>query len=102
MLLPDSLVLKVVGHVIQHNCLIAMAYNNDIIVRTAVVRVSEFPPSLSMPTLSVLSGAVWMYIGSEQPKMITCDHYSVQCGLYWPTPSVHIFLVCCSNVLQCT
>lgn len=60
MLLPDSLVLRVVGHVIQHNCLIAMAYNNDIIVRTAVIRVSEFSLSLFTSTLSVITGVVCM------------------------------------------
>ena len=41
MLLPDSLVHTVVGDVIQHVCLIAMAHNEDIIVRTAVIRVSH-------------------------------------------------------------
>lgn len=63
MLLPDSLVLRVVGHVIQHNCLIAMAYNNDIIVRTAVIRVSA----------QVLS--LFFHVHFE------CDHWScVECG----------------------
>jgi hypothetical protein len=41
MLLPDSLVHTVVGDVIQHVCLIAMAHNEDIIVRTAVIRVLD-------------------------------------------------------------
>ena len=41
MLLPDSLVHTVVGDVLQHVCLIAMAHNEDIVVRTAVIRVSR-------------------------------------------------------------
>ena len=39
-LLPDSLVDRVVGSVLKHDCLLAMAHNQDIVVRTAVVRVS--------------------------------------------------------------
>lgn len=84
MLLPDSLVLKVVGHVIEHNCLIAMAYNTDIIVRTAVIRVSEFPLSLFTFRLSALTGVVCMCVWSEELKMIVCDHHSaisVSCTL---------------------
>ena len=40
MLLPDSLVHLVVGDIIQHVCLIAMANNDDIVIRTAAIRVS--------------------------------------------------------------
>ena len=42
MLLPDSLVHTVVGKAIQHDCLIAMAHNEDIVVRTAVIRVGIY------------------------------------------------------------
>ena len=38
-LMPDSQVKKVVGSVLQHESLIAIAHNQSIIVRTAVVRV---------------------------------------------------------------
>ena len=49
MLLPDSLASRVVGHAIQHTCLIAMAYNRDIVIRTAVVRVSQPKSALHTP-----------------------------------------------------
>ena len=40
MLMPDSLAHMVVGEVVQHFSLIAMAHNKDIVVRTAAIRVS--------------------------------------------------------------
>ena len=40
MLMPDSLVHLVVGDVVQHLCLIAIVHNDDIVVRTAAIRVS--------------------------------------------------------------
>ena len=40
MLLPDSTVRRVVGQVLQHETLIAIAHNPSIIIRTAVIRVS--------------------------------------------------------------
>ena len=39
-LLPDQRVRQVIGHVLQHEALIAIAHNKSIVVRTAVVRVS--------------------------------------------------------------
>ncbi len=41
-LLPDQRVRQIIGHALQHEALIAIAYNNNIVVRTAVIRVS--PP----------------------------------------------------------
>ena len=40
-LMPDNMVRRVVGYVVQHEALIALAHNNSIVFRTAVVRVSE-------------------------------------------------------------
>ena len=48
MLIPDSLVHTVVGTVIHHDCLIAMAHNEDIVVRTAVIRVSPHSSTVYM------------------------------------------------------
>lgn len=39
-LMPDNMVRRVVGYVVQHEALIALAHNKSIIFRTAVVRVS--------------------------------------------------------------
>ena len=39
-LMPDNRVRRVVGYVVQHEALIALAHNKSIIFRTAVVRVS--------------------------------------------------------------
>ena len=50
MLMPDSLAHMVVGEVVQHFSLIAMAHNKDIIVRTAAIRVSLYT---SKQTLSI-------------------------------------------------
>ena len=40
-LIPDIVVSRIVGHVVQHEALIAMADNKNLLLRTAVVRVSE-------------------------------------------------------------
>ena len=45
MLMPDSLAHLVVGDVVKHFSLVAMAHNEDILVRTAAIRVSA-PSSL--------------------------------------------------------
>ena len=39
-LMPDNMVRRVVGYVVQHEALIALAHNSSIVFRTAVVRVS--------------------------------------------------------------
>lgn len=39
-LMPDARIKRVVGYVIQHEALIALAHNKSIVIRTAVVRVS--------------------------------------------------------------
>ena len=39
-LMPDNKVRRVVGYVVQHEALIALAHNKSIVFRTAVVRVS--------------------------------------------------------------
>ena len=39
-LMPDNMIRRVVGQVIQHESLIAIANNQNIVIRTAVVRVS--------------------------------------------------------------
>ena len=39
-LMPDNKVKRVVGYVVQHEALIALAHNKSIVFRTAVVRVS--------------------------------------------------------------
>ena len=39
-LMPDVMVRRVVGYVVQHEALIALAHNSSIVFRTAVVRVS--------------------------------------------------------------
>ena len=57
MLMPDSLVHMVVGDVIQHVCLIAMANNDDIVVRTAAIRVS-----MQDSTSVSLYGYIYMYM----------------------------------------
>ena len=38
-LMPDSMIRKVVGQIVQHESLIAIANNQNIVIRTAVVRV---------------------------------------------------------------
>ena len=50
MLLPDSTVRRVVGQVLQHETLIAIAHNPSIIIRTAVIRVSPAYALLILPT----------------------------------------------------
>ena len=40
-LMPDNMVRRVVGYVVQHEALIALAHNKSIVFRTAVVRVSS-------------------------------------------------------------
>ena len=40
-LLPDRQVDMVVGSILKHDCLLAIAHNQDIVVRTAVVWVSR-------------------------------------------------------------
>ena len=39
-LMPDNKVRRIVGYVVQHEALIALAHNKSIVFRTAVVRVS--------------------------------------------------------------
>lgn len=39
--MPDNLVRRVIGQAIQHESLIAIAHNPDIVIRTAVIRVSR-------------------------------------------------------------
>ncbi len=39
-LLPDQRVRQIIGHALQHEALVAIAYNKSIVVRTAVIRVS--------------------------------------------------------------
>ena len=43
-LMPDNMVRRVVGYVVQHEALIALAHNKSIIFRIAVVRVSMCVP----------------------------------------------------------
>ena len=43
-LMPDNMVRRVVGYVVQHEALIALAHNKSIIFRIAVVRVSTCVP----------------------------------------------------------
>lgn len=45
-LLPDQRVRQVIGHVLQHEALIAIAHNKSIVVRTAVVTVSVWEVAL--------------------------------------------------------
>ena len=40
MIMPDKMVRRIVGYVVQHEVLVALAHNNSIVFRTAVVRVS--------------------------------------------------------------
>ena len=40
MLMPDNMVRRVVGQIVQHESLIAIANDHNIVVRTAVIRVS--------------------------------------------------------------
>lgn len=41
-LMPDMDVKRVVGQVLQHEMLVAIARNKNIVVRTAVIRVSSY------------------------------------------------------------
>jgi hypothetical protein len=41
-LMPDNKVRRIVGYVVQHEALIALAHNKSIVFRTAVVRVSTY------------------------------------------------------------
>ena len=41
MLMPDSMAHLVVGDIVQHLSLVAIAHNDDIVVRTAAIRVSQ-------------------------------------------------------------
>lgn len=41
-LMPDNMVRRVVGYVVQHEALIALANNKNIVFRTAVVRVTTY------------------------------------------------------------
>ena len=38
-LMPDNMIRRVVGQIVQHESLIAIANNQNIVIRTAVVRV---------------------------------------------------------------
>ena len=60
MLMPDSLAHLVVGDVIKHFSLVAMAHNEDILVRTAAIRVSSC--TILMVDTSEQLHVLWVYI----------------------------------------